>query len=145
MPLTASFKGYNDILRPNFSNFDKEIDSDFLIDCFNENSSVLGNQRLSKDSVDYWTKDRSIIMLRKINNRYNYGYISYLVIDTKHQAKGYGYGLMQHVINKVQSLGCKDISLCVVDGNDKAIGLYKKLGFKEISKGEFKLQLAPAR
>lgn len=70
----------------------------------------------------------------------NLGCISRLMVDLRHQGKGYGRMAMQEVIRRIRSIeGCKGIWTSFVPENVVADKLYESLGFKktgEILDGE---------
>ena len=54
-------------------------------------------------------------------------------IDPDLQRRGYGKGLLNHVIKELRKRNIGEIFLEVRSGNKSAIQFYKKQGFKEIS------------
>lgn len=57
-------------------------------------------------------------------------HINNIAVKHEFQSKGYGSMLMQDMINTAKNNGIVAFTLEVEDGNDKAINLYKKFGFK---------------
>lgn len=163
-PLEATFKLHADIYtpallslspkQPYFRDFNTTLDTDFLINCFNQNSHWLGGRIIDKHNVTYYTDtEKFIITILHIEEKqigfaiYNIdtGYISYLAIDKQYHKAGYGATFMQYVINQLKRNGCKRVTLCVVPDNAKAIKLYKNIGFKETTYCNFELELAPKK
>ena len=68
------------------------------------------------------------------------------MIAPEQQGKGYGQAAMEHIIDLVRKSGkYTHMTLDVVPGNERAMRLYKKLGFAEtgeISEGEIVMKLA---
>jgi len=62
-----------------------------------------------------------------------------IYIDKNNQGKGIGKALMAEMMKHPRLDNIKSIYLDVYDKNDKAIGLYKKYGFKTIGRIPFKL------
>lgn len=57
-----------------------------------------------------------------------------IVINPSHRKKGYASLLLNNVINTLKQEGIENITLEVSETNNKAIGVYKKLGFKVVTK-----------
>lgn len=56
--------------------------------------------------------------------------LSQFFIDERYQGKGYGYAAMQFIIAELKKDGkYNKVTLCLVDGDDAALSLYKKCGF----------------
>lgn len=55
-----------------------------------------------------------------------------IAVDKEYQGKGYGKELLTYSFQYLKILGVNKIMLEVSDINDRAIGLYKSLGFKQI-------------
>ncbi len=55
-------------------------------------------------------------------------------VNKNHQGKGIGKRLLAYVLSYLNTIGAKSSILEVRQSNIKAIGLYKKIGYKEISK-----------
>ena len=55
-------------------------------------------------------------------------------VNKNHQGKGIGKKLLAYVLSYLNTIGAKSSILEVRQSNIKAIGLYKKIGYKEISK-----------
>ena len=53
-------------------------------------------------------------------------------VDNNYQRLGIGTKLLSHVLNELKALGAKDSILEVRTSNEKAIGLYEKIGYKQI-------------
>ena len=59
------------------------------------------------------------------------GCINYFAVHPDFQARGYGKQLMDNVENRLRELGCPKINLQILEGNDKVLSYYQKLGFVE--------------
>ncbi|HSC34969.1 MAG TPA: GNAT family N-acetyltransferase, partial [Thermodesulfobacteriota bacterium] len=57
-------------------------------------------------------------------------YISALTVDERHRRKGIGSLLLRRTIETARIKNCKSVVLEVEGGNEPAIGLYKKFGFR---------------
>ena len=57
-----------------------------------------------------------------------------IVIDKAFRGKGLGEMLLRHLVDKAKELGCSLITLEVRGGNEAAMELYRKLGFKEVGR-----------
>lgn len=57
--------------------------------------------------------------------------ITTLGVDSLYQRHGYGKILLEHMISLAKEKECEIMSLEVRISNEKAIGLYKKLGFEQ--------------
>ena len=58
-----------------------------------------------------------------------------LTIDEGARGRGYGRAAMLELENEVRRLGFRELSLNVWGGNEVARGLYRSLGFAEVSVG----------
>lgn len=56
-----------------------------------------------------------------------------IAVDTGHRRKGIGGKLLESLISKSAMLGRRQIVLAVTLDNDPAIGLYRKMGFRQVS------------
>lgn len=59
------------------------------------------------------------------------GYINNLAVDKAFHGKGIGSRLMQDMIDRAKQDSLTALTLEVEDGNEAALSLYKKFGFKE--------------
>ena len=57
-----------------------------------------------------------------------------IVIDKAFRGRGLGEMLLRHLIDKAKELGCSLITLEVRGGNEAAMELYRKLGFREVGR-----------
>jgi len=57
-----------------------------------------------------------------------------IVIDRTFRGKGLGEMLLRHLIDKAKETGCSLVTLEVRGGNEAAMELYHKLGFKEVGR-----------
>lgn len=57
-----------------------------------------------------------------------------LVIDKAFRGRGLGEMLLRHLIDKAKDDGCRLMTLEVRGGNDAAMELYRKLGFREVGR-----------
>lgn len=57
--------------------------------------------------------------------------ISDLVIAEPYQGQGYGTALIQNLVQSARKLGADAVEIGVVEGNDRALALYQRLGFVE--------------
>ena len=57
-------------------------------------------------------------------------YLSALAVEERHRRKGIGSLLLRHSIETARLKSCKNVVLEVDGGNEPAIGLYKKFGFR---------------
>lgn len=60
-------------------------------------------------------------------------------IDSNFRKKGYGFQLMQNLIERAREVACEFMTLEVRQSNEAALNLYKKMGFIQvnISKGYY--------
>ena len=57
-----------------------------------------------------------------------------IAVAPEARGRGTGEALLEHLIDKADASGCAVINLEVRAGNDAALGLYKKLGFREVGR-----------
>jgi len=58
------------------------------------------------------------------------GYVCHIVLDKAHRGQGHGKPIMLHAENEMKKLGAKRIGLNVFGYNERAIKLYKHLGYE---------------
>lgn len=58
-------------------------------------------------------------------------YIQSLAVDPRFQGQGYGRRLTGLAVNRIYEAGYDQVVLKVMEGNDGALGFYRKLGFVE--------------
>lgn len=56
-------------------------------------------------------------------------YLDWFKIEPIHQHKGFGFSALLELCDYYRQRGAKSITLMVLPGNKKAIGLYRKAGF----------------
>jgi len=78
-------------------------------------------------------KDHQIIGYVGIWIMYEQAQITTIGIDENYQGQGLGLYLLESMIDFVKEQGCETLSLEVRVSNDKAIGLYKKVGFEQVA------------
>tara|TARA_B110000027_G_C16002115_1_gene247985 strand:- start:367 stop:789 length:423 start_codon:yes stop_codon:yes gene_type:complete len=84
------------------------LNHEFTYLLFNDNDDVLGYGHIEKEGNDYWLG---------------------IVISEKYQQKGYGLLMINKLIQECITSNIYRIILSVKKNNDKAINLYKKIGF----------------
>lgn len=57
-----------------------------------------------------------------------------IAVDAGSRRKGIGETLLRHMIEKAEADGCSIVNLEVKAGNEAAMELYKKLGFREVGR-----------
>lgn len=57
-----------------------------------------------------------------------------IAIAPEFRREGIGEALLRHMINKAEEEGCTLVTLEVRGGNDAAMSLYRKLGFREVGR-----------
>ena len=57
-----------------------------------------------------------------------------IVVDKAFRGRGLGEMLLRHLIDKAEESGCSLITLEVRGGNEAAMELYNKLGFREVGR-----------
>jgi ribosomal protein S18 acetylase RimI-like enzyme len=57
--------------------------------------------------------------------------ISDLAVTDSHQGRGYGTGLIQHLVRAAHRLGADTVEIGVAESNQRARALYQRLGFAE--------------
>ena len=62
------------------------------------------------------------------------GQIYNIAIAPEFRRTGIGEALLRHLIDKADADGCKLVTLEVRSGNEAAMELYKKLGFREVGR-----------
>ena len=103
------------------------IGSDINVDRFKENIKFL-NVKNNVSFILYDNNEPIGLFFGAI--RGNKGYIPSMMVIKKYRNKGYGQILLQKGISLLFENNCRIINLDVFQGNNKAINLYLKLGFK---------------
>lgn len=57
-----------------------------------------------------------------------------IAVDSGFRREGIGEALLRHMISKAEESGCGLVTLEVRDGNEAALSLYDKLGFREVGR-----------
>ncbi|MBU3104658.1 GNAT family N-acetyltransferase [Clostridium gasigenes] len=82
----------------------------------------------NKDNIFLLLDGKDLIgAVSLINNE-----IDDLIVNEKYQGNGYGKKLLNFAINYYQNNDVENISLGVVQWNDKAIKIYMSVGFKAV-------------
>jgi ribosomal protein S18 acetylase RimI-like enzyme len=67
-----------------------------------------------------------------------------IAVSKAHRRKGAGTKMLEYLVNKTAALGNRQIVLAVTAGNEAAIALYKKAGFREVARfDQYVLTLNP--
>ena len=57
-----------------------------------------------------------------------------IAVAAEKRREGIGGALLRHMIEKAEESGCTVLKLEVMDGNEAAMELYRKLGFREVGR-----------
>jgi ribosomal-protein-alanine N-acetyltransferase len=57
-----------------------------------------------------------------------------IAVAAEKRREGIGEALLRHMIEKAEESGCTVLNLEVMDGNEAAMELYRKLGFREVGR-----------
>ena len=57
-----------------------------------------------------------------------------IAVAPEYRRAGIGESLLRHMIQVAEESGCSVVTLEVMDGNDAAMELYRKLGFREVGR-----------
>ncbi len=79
----------------------------------------------SADSIYFFQHNGDIVGMVTLGSNY----IDNLVVDKRHQRKGYGRQIMQFSINRLRERGVQRVVLGVVDTNTEARRLYESMDF----------------
>lgn len=71
------------------------------------------------------------------------GWINYLAVSPDSRKQGLGKALMQHVENKLLTIGCPKINLQIRAGNTDVIAFYESIGFSDDKVSSFGKRLIP--
>jgi len=71
------------------------------------------------------------------------GWINYLAVSPDFRKQGLGKALMQHVENKLLTIGCPKINLQIRAGNTDVIAFYESIGFSDDNVSSFGKRLIP--
>lgn len=91
---------------------------------------------LSEEDRARFLKDKDFVYIALANDEIlasvivKDGYLDNVIVSPKYQGMGYGKKLVQFAINKALSQGMNPVNLLYIEGNEKAAGLYKSLGFE---------------
>lgn len=109
----------------------------FSADFFDESwpkASFLSELKKANSAVFCAIFDGNIIAAACVENQFGDGYLHNIAVDTEFRRKGIANKLLGECIGFVSSLGVKRMYLEVRVSNESAVSLYKKSGFKVISK-----------
>jgi ribosomal protein S18 acetylase RimI-like enzyme len=81
-----------------------------------------------KDSIYLTLDNESLVACVTVKK----GCIDNIMVSPTYQGKGYGKKVTQFAINKALSEGVQPIYLYYIEGNKKAVNLYKALGFETL-------------
>ena len=99
------------------------------------NFKPIFNDLLEKEVLFTFERDgQNVGMFKLIQLTYRSSHIAYLggvAMHPDYAGKGYGFLMMLAIIDYGKVLGLKRIELSTAVNNDKAIHLYKKVGFRE--------------
>ncbi len=56
-------------------------------------------------------------------------YLEYFWVHSGYRRRGIGLGMLRAILQRLKSIGVQTVYLWVLDGNDSAIRLYKRVGF----------------
>lgn len=59
------------------------------------------------------------------------GWINYLAVSPAHRRQGIGEGLMRHVEQALESMGCPKLNLQVRATNTDVLAFYRRLGYQQ--------------
>ncbi|MGB0893824.1 MAG: GNAT family N-acetyltransferase [Parashewanella sp.] len=72
------------------------------------------------------------------DNKPNEIFIDQLMVDVKHQGKGYGTEAIRLVLQEIKQIpNCNAISICYVEGHDVMRQFFERFGFQVIDQDEF--------
>lgn len=96
-------------------------------------TEYLNEKCLLKDGMQIlWYKDEAVGVVRMLDEKDetgDYSFVAPIAIIPSHQGKGLGKTLLEAGIEIGQKSGCNDCMLVVNAENDKALQLYKSVGF----------------
>ena len=99
------------------------------------NFKPIFNDLLEKEVLFTFERDgQNVGMFKLIQLTYRSSHIAYLggvAMHPDYAGKGYGFLMMLAIIDYGKALGLKRIELSTAVNNEKAIHLYKKVGFRE--------------
>ncbi len=132
--------------------FDKDRDTQFILDCFTQNRYWLTNNpdfseqfmmdhmTPKMDDPSFWGKQNIVVLYDQdvpvgfgayYMKSFYEGCIHFLCVDKEHRGKGYAPKLMRYMMEQLTKGGAKFLKLFTRVNNLPARALYKKLGFKE--------------
>lgn len=88
--------------------------------CLMDDNTLIGWVQIDK-AFDYLTGDEI-------------GWINDIYVKMPYRGKGYSKLLMEEALKEFRKNGYSDVRLNVYSHNEKAIKLYEKMGFKDVSK-----------
>jgi ribosomal protein S18 acetylase RimI-like enzyme len=88
--------------------------------CLMDDNTLLGWVQIDK-AFDYLTGDEI-------------GWINDIYVKMSYRGKGYSKLLMEEALKEFRKNGYSDVRLNVYSHNEKALKLYEKMGFKDVSK-----------
>ncbi|OEH93262.1 GNAT family N-acetyltransferase [Bacillus solimangrovi] len=107
-----------------------------LMDAFHDDEQStlsLINNNMNSDNQKLYTvfSNDEIIGTVTVSKSKGVVYISCLAVDLNEQGKGYGRAILKKLLKQLLLEGCEDIRLDVAVENERALGLYRSVGFKK--------------
>jgi len=59
------------------------------------------------------------------------GYLQHLAVDPNHRRSGAGRALAEHAFQALVAIGIRKCHLMVVEGNERALGFWRSMGWSE--------------
>lgn len=85
--------------------------------------------RLSQDDALDGESNSITNQQRKLRHRASVG----IMLQRKHWGLGLGTAMLRQLLDVAKDRGLMQVELEVIEGNERAIGLYKKLGFEMVA------------
>ena len=89
----------------------------------------------------YYANDMPVGFVSYYKRSSKTGFILFLAVDQSQRNKGYAQKMLQYATDKLKERGCCKIKIMARKSNDKAIALYKKLGFHLVRHTDIAVEL----
>jgi len=102
--------------------------------------SIFSNITLPKAFLTIYDKEKAVGLGTVVIDN-SWGYVSNVVVDRTYRRRGIGTLIMQQLATFAMEHGADKLFLQVLTDNNRALYLYRRLGFKKLSTGHYRIKV----